>query len=144
MKLAQGTPAPIGLPMRGKSRADHLPEPGEIVEYDYRDDRDDKEPRSPLLTPSRMPMLKCIQWNIERGYELDGIISILQRHQADIICLQELDISCERSGNLNVPLLIAKALKMKCVFVCEFVELKSKLRTPRTQVHFPFIVKALN
>lgn len=79
-------------------------------------------------------MIKAIQWNIERGYKLDQIITTLARHQADIICLQELDIDCERTGNKNIPKEIAEALKMNCVYVTEFVEYKSPKRKRRVQV----------
>lgn len=78
-------------------------------------------------------MLKCIQWNIERGYRLAEIVAALQRHQADIICLQELDIACERTGGANVPMILAQALGMRCAFVAEFDELHSPLRSPRLQ-----------
>lgn len=39
-----------------------------------------------------------LQWNIERGYELNAVIDQLQQLDADIIALQEVDIGCERSG----------------------------------------------
>jgi endonuclease/exonuclease/phosphatase family metal-dependent hydrolase len=77
--------------------------------------------------------LKCIQWNIERGYKLDDVIKALKNHYADIICLQELDINCERSGNRNCALEIAEALQMKCAFVAEFEEFHSPLRKPHLQ-----------
>lgn len=113
---------------------ENLPGPGKILQYDYRDMDLSKSFEKQKGSIKRMPMLKCVQWNVERGYKIIEIIQILKRHQADIICLQELDIDCERTDNLNVPLLIAQALKMKCIFVTEFVEFKSKLRTARTQV----------
>ena len=39
-----------------------------------------------------------LQWNIERGYELDGIIEELKRLDADVLSLQEIDIGCARSN----------------------------------------------
>lgn len=77
--------------------------------------------------------LKCIQWNIERGYKLDSIINLLKQYDADIICLQELDIGCDRSDNRNCAYEIAKALSMKCAFNAEFEELASPLRSPESQ-----------
>lgn len=100
-----------------------LPGPGETVTYDYRIGR---------VVNSRLP-IKCIQWNIERGYKLDLVIDELLRQDGDILCLQELDIECERSGGRNCALEIAKALKMKCVFVTEFVEHKSIKRNKKLQ-----------
>jgi hypothetical protein len=61
------------------------------------------------------------------------IISILQAHDADVICLQELDIGCERSEFRNVAQEIAEALQMKLAFVTEFVEIHSPLRSADTQ-----------
>lgn len=43
--------------------------------------------------------IRLLQWNIERGYKLDGIIQELRSIDADVICLQEVDVQCERSGN---------------------------------------------
>ena len=71
--------------------------------------------------------LKIIQWNIERGYKLDGILRDLKNIDADILIVQELDINCKRSGFVNVPEMIAKTLCMECVFVVEFHELDDPL-----------------
>ncbi len=100
-------------------------EPGNFLLYDCR-----KKDHGKDVAPN---MLKCVQWNVERGYRLHEVIVILKRHQADIICLQELAIGCERSNVQNVPKLIADALEMNCVFVTEFVELHSSRRSRRTQ-----------
>lgn len=77
--------------------------------------------------------LKCVQWNVERGYKLDAVIDTLRRHHADIICLQELDIDCERSSGRNCPQEIAEALQMKLVMLVEFEECHSPLRPPHLQ-----------
>ena len=42
-----------------------------------------------------------LQWNIERGYQLAGIIEELRSIDADVISLQEVDVGCERSGGLD-------------------------------------------
>ncbi len=42
-----------------------------------------------------------VQWNIERGYQLPGIIEELKHIDADIISLQEVDVGCERSGSVD-------------------------------------------
>ncbi len=49
-------------------------------------------------------------WNIERGYELDAVISSLGAIDADVISLQEIDIGCERSGGVDTGAAIASAL----------------------------------
>lgn len=70
-----------------------LPAPGEIVLHDF---RDRVKPRNETGRE-----LKVVQWNIERGYKLDGIIQELKKLDADIIGLQEIDIQCERSVYLE-------------------------------------------
>lgn len=79
------------------------------------------------------PSLRCVQWNIERGYELDKVIALLLHQDADIIALQELDIGCDRSFSRDCVREIASALKMKCAFYVEFEELRSPLRSPQAQ-----------
>jgi endonuclease/exonuclease/phosphatase family metal-dependent hydrolase len=68
--------------------------------------------------------LRVLQWNIERGYELPRILDVLQGLDADVLCLQELDIGCRRTGFRNVPRIIAEALRMNCIFFTEFEELQ--------------------
>lgn len=99
--------------------------PGQIIVYDYNPDNS-----GPIITKSS---LRCIQWNIERGYRLDQVISTLQSHQADIICLQELDVHCARSDYRNAAKEIAAGLQMTCVFVVEFEEIFSRRRSKKTQ-----------
>jgi endonuclease/exonuclease/phosphatase family metal-dependent hydrolase len=77
--------------------------------------------------------IKIVQWNIERGYELDKIIETLKKLDGDIICLQEIDILCERSKCVDVGVEIAKALKLNYYFISEFEELWSEIRDPRSQ-----------
>lgn len=114
-----------------------LPKAGDILIYDCR-------PPVPIkntlvekffagTSPEFPVTLKCVQWNIERGYKLDRIIECLKSHHADIICLQELDIGCARSGGRDCALEIAKALEMRCAFFTEFEELHSKVRKPHVQ-----------
>ena len=42
-----------------------------------------------------------LQWNIERGYKLQQIVTELKAVDADIIALQEVDIGCERSLSVD-------------------------------------------
>jgi hypothetical protein len=98
-----------------------LPRPGEIIRYEFRKSR---------LGSSAHGPLRLVQWNIERGYQLNAIVHELEQLDADVICLQELDIGCKRSHGVNTALEIAKALRLCCVFVCEFVEVDDKCRRP--------------
>lgn len=52
----------------------------------------------------------------------------------DVMGIQEFDINCARSGFRNSPLELARALQMRCIFLCEFEELYSaKLRDAKSQ-----------
>ena len=61
-------------------------DPGQIIIYDYSPSTISMDTAS---STTESP-IKCIQWNIERGYRLDAVISTLKSYQADIICLQAL------------------------------------------------------
>lgn len=102
-------------------------DPGQIIIYDY------TPQKSSFNMPDMHAPIKCIQWNIERGYRLDAVISTLRSYEADIICLQELDVHCARSTYRNAAKEIAEALQMTCLFIVEFEELYSRKRSPRTQ-----------
>jgi endonuclease/exonuclease/phosphatase family metal-dependent hydrolase len=110
----------------------HLPSPGQLVYLDCRPKTTDDTNAPSTQNDSQRP-LKCVQWNIERAYKLDAIIQLLLSLDADIICLQELDIGCERSSLRNSFLEITLALKMFGVFGCEFEEIKSRMRSKKTQ-----------
>ena len=101
--------------------------PGSLVQFD---DFNEIRPAS-----ASKKEIFAVQWNIERAYKLDAIIELLQQQflDADVIALQELDIYCERSGWRDSALEIARALKMRCIFVPEFEELHSPLRSARNQ-----------
>jgi hypothetical protein len=72
-----------------------LPKPGELVHFDYRNP--ETAEAAAYLDIDRP--LRVVQWNIERGYELDAIKSTLAALDADILILQEIDIGCDRSDN---------------------------------------------
>lgn len=66
---------------------------------------------------------RVIDWNIDRGLKLDGIIQFLQSASADLILLQEVDINAKRTHHLNIAREIAQRLRMNYVFGREFQEL---------------------
>ena len=78
--------------------------------------------------------LRAVQWNVERNIEHAAIIQTLKRLDADIIMLQEVDIHCERSDDLDHFRMLCDALGMRGGYVVEFEELHSPLRKPRDQV----------
>ncbi|CEG75816.1 hypothetical protein RMATCC62417_10800 [Rhizopus microsporus] len=96
-----------------------LPTPGQIVTYDY---------RTTESQVNQVQDLKILQWNVERNYESEEIIKVIQDLDPDVIMLQEVDIFCKRSGNRDHMQELCKALKLKGGFVCEFQELDSPLR----------------
>eukprot|EP00042_Codosiga_hollandica_P033795 m.230270 g.230270 ORF g.230270 m.230270 type:complete len:379 (+) comp54268_c0_seq4:100-1236(+) len=107
-----------------QSEERRLPSPQETVRVDYRpQDRN----------PNQQQAFKVLTWNIERGYNLDRIIAALKAVDADVLLLQELDISCERTNFRDVFDEIARALQLNALFVCEFQEIHSPMREPRAQ-----------
>ncbi len=76
------------------------------------------EPKNELLV---------MAYNIERGYEIDRIMQILQEGvdapTPDVILLVESDRGCSRTGNRHITRELAQHLSMNYVYGVEFVEL---------------------
>ena len=66
---------------------------------------------------------RVVDWNIDRGLQLSGIIDFLNDTHADIFLLQEVDINAHRTHRVNVAQEIARKLRLNYVFGREFVEL---------------------
>ncbi|KAF9900112.1 hypothetical protein EC991_007903 [Linnemannia zychae] len=78
--------------------------------------------------------IRCLQWNIERNYKADEILATLTELDADILCIQEIDIGCHRSGhNRDHFLEICKSQGLYGGFVPEFWELEHPGRKDRDQ-----------
>ncbi|RUP44458.1 hypothetical protein BC936DRAFT_149427 [Jimgerdemannia flammicorona] len=105
-----------------------VPLPGELLVYDYRPHRKPADAANGGTDSS----LKVLQWNVERNYEPDAILSILAAVNPDIAVIQEIDILCKRSGSRNHMMEIASKMGWKGGFVSEFVELESVVRSPRS------------
>jgi endonuclease/exonuclease/phosphatase family metal-dependent hydrolase len=73
--------------------------------------------------PSVPTQLRVVTWNIERGIRFQGILSTLQRLEADVILLQEVDRFADRSGNRDVASDLAQELRMHWVTGGEFQEI---------------------
>lgn len=77
--------------------------------------------------PRLRSFLRVVEWNIERGSHLDGILRVLTAHPvlrfADLLLVNELDDGMIRSGNLNIALELSKALSAHAVFGVEYLEL---------------------
>jgi endonuclease/exonuclease/phosphatase family metal-dependent hydrolase len=67
--------------------------------------------------------VRVVDWNIERGLKLAAVIEFLAAQDADLLVLQEVDLSARRTGGVNVAEEIAKKLGMDYVFGREFQEL---------------------
>jgi endonuclease/exonuclease/phosphatase family metal-dependent hydrolase len=67
--------------------------------------------------------LRIVDWNIERGQQLQGVTDFLAGVNADILILQEVDLNARRTHRLNIAETIARKLEMNYVFGCEFQEL---------------------
>jgi endonuclease/exonuclease/phosphatase family metal-dependent hydrolase len=78
-------------------------------------------PLSLTLWPPKS--LRIVDWNINRGLELQGVIDFLGAANADILILQEVDLNARRTHRLNIAEEIARKLEMNYVFGREFEEL---------------------
>jgi endonuclease/exonuclease/phosphatase family metal-dependent hydrolase len=74
-----------------------------------------------LLWPPKS--LRIVDWNIDRGQQLQGITDFLASANADILILQEVDVNARRTDRLNIAEEIARKLGMNYVFGREFEEL---------------------
>src|SRR5258708_22129071 len=67
--------------------------------------------------------IRLVNWNIDRGSQLQRVIEFLASAGADIVLLQEADLNAKRTHHANVAREMAKKLKMNYVFGREFQEL---------------------
>ena len=73
--------------------------------------------------------VRVVNWNIERGMRLSEVIDFLGSQRADLLILQEVDLSARRTHFLNIAEEIARKLEMNYVFGLEFQELTQGQRT---------------
>jgi endonuclease/exonuclease/phosphatase family metal-dependent hydrolase len=64
-----------------------------------------------------------VDWNIDRGQQLQGVMDFLASRNADVLILQEADLNARRTHRLNIAEEIARKLQMNYVFGREFQEL---------------------
>ena len=67
--------------------------------------------------------LRVVDWNIDRGLHLNGVIDFLAGEDPDLVLLQEADVNARRTQRLNIAEEIARKLQMNYVFGTEFEEL---------------------
>jgi len=98
-------------------QAKNLPDKGETVFW-QNEAIADKEADDPSN-----PTFSLLSWNIEWGKKLDGQVDYLKTVNPDILCLQEADWGCKRSGDKNTALEMAQRLGYKYIaYTTEFVE----------------------
>jgi endonuclease/exonuclease/phosphatase family metal-dependent hydrolase len=73
--------------------------------------------------------IRVVDWNINRGLRLSGIVDFLATAGADLIVLQEVDLNARRTHRVNVAREISQKLKMNYVFGREFQELTQGSQT---------------
>lgn len=73
--------------------------------------------------------IRVVDWNIDRGLQLSGVIEFLEDAKADLLLLQEVDMHAKRTHGLNVAREIAQKLRMNYVWGCEFQELTQGSRS---------------
>ena len=73
-----------------------------------------------LCEPS---FIRVVDWNINRGLQLQRVIEFLAGAKADIILLQEADLNARRTHHLDIAREIAQKLQLNYVFGREFQEL---------------------
>src|SRR5271170_3386053 len=73
--------------------------------------------------------MQVVDWNIDRGLQLGGIIDFLASTNADLILLQEVDLNARRTHRLDVAREISQKLQLNYIFGREFQELTQGSRT---------------
>ncbi len=78
---------------------------------------------------ARPVSLNVVTWNIAgvSGTNFEGVLRVLQNLDADVYLLQEVDMSCRRSGRRRVAQELADALRLNWIFAGEFQEIGESL-----------------
>jgi endonuclease/exonuclease/phosphatase family metal-dependent hydrolase len=75
--------------------------------------------------------IKLLNWNIERGQQLTGVVDFIEREQPDICIFQEVDLYARRTGRRHVADVLAARFEYNYVFGVEFEELSQGTRDVR-------------
>jgi endonuclease/exonuclease/phosphatase family metal-dependent hydrolase len=84
-------------------------------------------PTGRMVEPGRP--IQVVDWNIDRGLKLAGVIDFLASTNADLILLQEVDLNARRTHQLNIAREISQKLQLNYIFGREFQELTQGSRT---------------
>jgi len=66
---------------------------------------------------------RLLNWNIDRGKHLDGILATIRENKPDICIFQEVDLGARRTQGMDVAEELAKTTGMNYAFAPEFEEL---------------------
>lgn len=67
--------------------------------------------------------IRVLNWNIERGLNLRGVMEFVTRQRPDLCMFQEVDLNAKRTGRRHVADLVAAHFGFNYVFGVEFEEL---------------------
>jgi len=70
----------------------------------------------------RLNSIRAVNWNINRGLQLQPIVEFLASTNADLILLQETDLNARRTDHVNIAREISQKLQMNDIFGREFQE----------------------
>lgn len=74
--------------------------------------------------------LRVMSWNIDRGYQLDRMVSEITKEPADVCLLQEVDWGTARVGKTDVGAELARRLGLGLAYAIEFEELSQEHGIP--------------
>ena len=66
---------------------------------------------------------KLLNWNIDRGKHLEGILTVIRDQKPDLCVFQEVDLGARRTQGMDVAEELAKTVGMNYAFAAEFEEL---------------------
>lgn len=84
--------------------------------------------RAELQAPEK---IRVLNWNINRGLQLQAVADFLASQKADLILLQEVDMGARRTGCQNIAHELARQLQLNYVFGREFEELTQQTSNGR-------------
>ncbi|KAK2954068.1 hypothetical protein BLNAU_11031 [Blattamonas nauphoetae] len=102
----------------------NLPRPFQCVDYHPTQSMETRQ------SSSKSQSLTVLSWNIERGLKLEELTQTMKELDPDILLLQEVDISCHRSGFVDEMTHFCNTLGTNGTFSAEFEELESPVRKP--------------
>jgi endonuclease/exonuclease/phosphatase family metal-dependent hydrolase len=73
--------------------------------------------------------IRVLNWNINRGLKLPGVMDFISRQQPDVCIFQEVDLHAKRTARQDVANVVASHFQFNYVFGIEFEELSQGSKT---------------